>query len=844
MNLPIRFLQFWYPDALSVSLRILKNSILVIEEDLAVGLMWKLLFTPLFHDNTFVGRVVSFFFRLSRVLMGIFAYFLLILFIFSLYAIWFLLPIGIILCLIIPNLHFLLWLQILVFIFGVALFIDKLVINEPHKKSWQVKDAKDIWSATKLKPKDIACETLLQHPEVHNLLSNLELGTTNLLFCPPTHITSTEVLEQALKLAQQNQAKYLTPAYFFVADIFGKPGIDREFLKYNLTKEDFINALKFLEEKRRHWRKVFIWDEDFEVKHLKGINRGWLGRPTPTLNLYSRDLTKIAASIGFPEFIGRDGIVSEVVTVLSQSQDRNVLLVGPAGSGRSALVQYLSEMIIAGNAPPSLSTKRIVELDLAGLLSGISNEGELATKVQAIFSEVSNSGNIIVFIDEIHSLGTGEAGKTFNLYSLIQPYIESNAFQFIGATEQENYSRILEKNSSFARIFHKIELPVATIPDTIQILQNRSIEYLRNKKLFVTYRAIKGIAEMSGKLIHDLVLPDSALSILHECEAKSVNGIIDLKIVKEVFEKRVNVPVIELDPSQKENLLNLEGIIHMRMIDQEEAVKKVADTLRRGATALKDVERPIGSFLFVGPTGVGKTELAKILAEVYFKNQGAFIRFDMSEFQTETAVDRLIGTMDTPGELTETVNNKPYSLLLLDEFEKADPKILTLFLQVLEDGRLTDATGKTTDFTNTIIIATSNAASLKIAGGLKMHENPITLEKEVKDELLKIYKPELLNRFDEVVLFKPLSRDDLEKVVKIKLDMLKNTLNKQGYLVDFSPEVTTELSKKGFDSVLGARPLRRLIQDTLESKLSKMILQGKLIKGEAFMADASLIIEP
>jgi ATP-dependent Clp protease ATP-binding subunit ClpA len=263
--------------------------------------------------------------------------------------------------------------------------------------------------------------------------------------------------------------------------------------------------------------------------------------------------------------------------------------------------------------------------------------------------------------------------------------------------------------------------------------------------------------------------------------------------------------------------------------------------LRRASAELREKSRPIGSFLFVGPTGVGKTELAKTLAEIYFKNQDAFVRFDMSEYQTVEAINRLIGQGDEPGELTQAVKNRPYCLILLDEFEKAEPKILNLFLQVLDDGRLTDADGVTTDFTETIIIATSNAASLMIAQGLESGKTINELDKDIREELLRVFKPELVNRFDEVVSFKPLSHDDLKKIVKIKLTWLKEILKKQGYLVEFKDEVTGKLAEIGFDAMLGARPLRRVIQDTLEARLSRMILEGKLPKGETFWVDESYL---
>lgn len=842
MILPIHFLKFYLFDSFVIFARVWHNLMLVIEEDLAVGLMFKLLFVPLFHDSTIIGRIISFVFRLTRILYGIFAFALATSLISVCALIWYVTPFLAIYGLIFQPAS-LFWFRIfnlfeIVSLFTVALFIHHLY-HAPPKKIWQIKTTKDIFSATKLNKKQITWDYLIQTSEVQNLLQSIEFKGKN--FSSQQIPVSENLLLKTTDLAKDTGAPYLTPAYFWMAMLTQIPGVENELLKHDLTLDHFYGALNFMEHKRASWRKTFVWDDDFFVKHLKGINRGWMGAPTPALDGSSIDLTKIAARDGFEDFVGRSTIVNEVITILSQEKDRNVLLVGQAGSGKSTLVNYLAKQIVLGDAPEALATKRLVQLDAPRLLSNTRTEGELAEKIKNIFNEVSFLEDIIIYIDEIHTLGMGDAGENYNLFSLLLPYIESDRFQFLASTEDNNYARIMEKNSSFLRIFHKVELPPASPDETRQIIFERAVNLARFEKIDITYTAIKVLVENSAKLIHDRVLPDSALSVLEECKVLAENKKITSDIVKKVLEKRVNVPIVELDSAQKDLLLNLEDVIHKHLIDQEEAVKIVSETLRRGAVSLRESNRPIGSFLLVGPTGVGKTELAKILSSTYFKNSGAFIRFDMSEYQTEQAVNRLLGTLEEPGELTEAIKNKPYALLLLDEFEKADPKILTLFLQILEDGRLTDARGTTVDFTNTIIIATSNAASLLIAQELEKGTKIPQLETMVKDELLKIMKPELVNRFDSVVIFKPLDQPNLEKIVHLKLNDLEKILKDQGYLIEFTPELISELAKKGFDPVLGARPLRRLIQDTLESKLSRMILLNELKKGEVFKAGVELL---
>lgn len=835
LTLPFSLIKFWYPQSASFLVRTWRNLMLLLEEDLAVALMWRLLFTPLFHDSSVVGRTLSLIFRLSRILIGLSAFLLVTSTLLLIGGFWFALPVLAFFNT--PEL-----ISRVLFLSGLGFFLIDLA-SDPHKKVWQVSDS-NLWQAAKIKLADITFKKLLISREVMELLSNLELPSS--IFADYEISNSGSLIRSAYELGKFCGSEYLGQQHFFVAAISEIPQIDRLLLTYELSVEDFKQTLRYLEKKRATWRRVYIWDDDFTIHHLKGVNRGWLGVPTPNLDLVSYDLTKEAATLGFADLIRSDGMVKEIVNVLSQESGRNVILVGPPGCGKTATLRHLAKQIVTGDAPECLATKRIVLLDLTKLLSGVKTQGDLAGKIKAIFEEIAFAQNIIIAIEEIHELGMGEVGSSFNLYSLMQPYFESDVFQFIGTTENEGYSKILEKNGSFARLFRKTELLPASEKDTIEILEYRSIEAERKLKIKVTFIAIKTTANLSKKLIHDRVLPDSAIAVFKESLTQAINippksKWVTKQVVKKVISSRVKVPLMEVGSVDKDKLLNLEEEIHGRLIDQQQAVKAVADTLRRSVTGLREEGRPIGSFLFVGPTGSGKTELAKTLAEVYFKDTQTFIRFDMSEYQNPESVVRLIGSPGEGGFLTEAVRNRPYALLLLDEFEKANERILTLFLQVFEDGRLTDGAGRTVDFTNTIIIATSNAGSLTIANDLQKGKSLEVIEQEVKDELLKVFKPELVNRFDKIVLFKPLSPDDLQKVVKIKLATLKQQMKEKGYMVDFDEGIIKELAKRGFDPVLGARPLRRLMQDTMEANLSKLILESRLIKGQPFQADLTIL---
>lgn len=852
----VQFLNFWYPESLKTFIRVLVNSLSVLEEDLAVFLMARLLFVPLFHDSSVIGRGLSFLFRLFRLILGLTAFLIVILAYLSAAFIWFITPIftlvlaySVIFDIVLPqsinvlifNPYNIVKIAPFIFLFGIALFVNYLILR-PLKKVWQVKVPNQVWKATKLNPRrDINFQKLSNSQEVENLKKSLEID--HLKFNDPGIQISDETLTEVLTLAKNCQAKYITESYFWLAMLKSIPNIENELMKFDLTISDFEKALKFQENKRNHWRIAFVWDDDFSVKHLKGINRGWIGIPTPTLDSFSEDLTKKALKEKIPEFKGRMATVNEVINVLSQEADRNVLVVGETGVGKTALVEFLAKKIVSGDAPASLAIKRLVNINLTEFVSNATAEGIIAKKVKEVFTEIEQADQIIIFIDDIHTLGMGDLSDRYNLYSLILPYLESDKFQFIGATDPENYARIIEKDREFARIFHKVELESASFEETLDILEERAIALAKSKKIETSFLAIKEIASRAQDLFHNRVLPDSAISLFEEV-IPAANGFIKADLIKELVSKKLNIPLKELDRASTDLLLNLEEKIHQRLIDQEDAVKKVSDTLRRAGASIREKTRPIGSFLFVGPTGVGKTELAKVLAEIYFKSHQAFLRFDMSEYQTTQSIERLIGNFEKPGELTEAVKSRPYCLILLDEFEKADPKILNLFLQVLEDSRLTGADSKTIDFTNTIIIATSNAASIIIAQGLDKGQNLGNLQAQIRAELLKVFKPELLNRFDEVVIFKPLSENDLKSLVKLKLTGLKEIIKKQGYLVEFSEDLISGLSKQGYDKTSGARALRRIIREKIEAKISRMILENKLKKGEVFTANSEFLSPP
>ncbi|MBI2601015.1 ATP-dependent Clp protease ATP-binding subunit [Candidatus Daviesbacteria bacterium] len=830
--LPIHLIKFWYPESLFTILRSWKNTILFLEEDLAVILMWKLLFVPLFHDASVVGRILSFLFRLTRILIGLLAFIVSSALILSLGLYWFLLPF-----LQVFNLGFFSLINQAFLFSGVGFFIIHVFLN-PHKKVWQVQE-NSLWQASQISKKDLSLKKLFKSHLVQILIEHLELKVKDLDFL--SFQDKDQMGLTAYNLAKITESDYINANHFFVACVQNSLNYESLLAKFELSLEDFIETLKYLERKRKVWRAKYVWDDDFVVHHLKGTNRGWLGVPTPVLNQMSQDLTTLVSQKETIDYVGNVNTIKQLISNLSTQGNPNVILVGPPGSGKSALISHLAKQIVTGDAPEALATKRIVRLDITSLLSGISTQGHLAERVKSIFEEIGFAKNVILVIDEIHNLGIGEVSTQMNLYSLMLPFLESSNFQFIATTDSTSYSRIIEKNGSFARLFSKVEILQPTEQEVMEVLEKKAIYYERNEKAQISTPALKLIIHLAKRYIHDRSLPDSALSVLEQAVAYAKGGLLNRDLVKEVVSHKVEVPLLDIKEADKQKLLNLEDKIHERLIDQNEAVHAVSDSLRRSATGIREENRPAGSFLFVGPTGVGKTELAKILADIYFEKQGAFLRIDMSEYQSSESVNRLIGVSGEGGILTEEIRRNPYSLLLLDEFEKADPKILTLFLQVLEDGRLTDGAGRLVDFTNTIIIATSNAASLTIADGLEQSLALTEINKKVNTELLQVFKPELVNRFDDIIIFKPLSKEDLSKIVNLKLKDLKTRLKGQGYLLDFDKELIEKLAEDGFDPVLGARPLRRLIQDSLESQVSKLILENKLVKGQPFSLGVELL---
>lgn len=660
-----------------------------------------------------------------------------------------------------------------------------------------------------------------------------------------------ERAENLAKLAFEH-AYLRNGIYVEESDVFGVIGsvedeaVKRIFNLFSIDSNDLQKSLIF----SRFRVKEFLGDfwpfrlpaslggfahKQKQIRH-RYMNRAWTAKPTPTLDKYGKDFTDLAreGEIGF--LIGHEKEYEQAISILGRANRPNVLLLGEHGSGKEAIVSRLAFEIIKDKVPESLFDKRVVSLQIGDLIAGADSQ-EISKRVSRVMEEVMAANNVILFISDIHNLAKTSGENYINAADIILPALKSSAFQVIGSTYPKEYKQNIETRGDFSDSFEIVRVEELSEDETIKLLTYESVILERQYDVIIGFPAIKQAVILAHKYFRQNLLPSSAENILKEALAVATQN--RDKVLKEdhiigVCEKKINVPIHKATKEEAEKLLNLEEVIHNDLIDQEEAVRAVARSLREYRSGLSRSGGPISTFLFVGPTGVGKTELAKILAKTQFGSEGAMIRFDMSEYQDKQSVFRFIGSPDgkISGSLTEAVVQKPYSLILLDEFEKANPDVLNLFLQVFDDGRLTDNLGRVVDFKNTIIIATSNANSDYIKEQLEAGKHMADFKDEFKNKLTVHFKPELLNRFSDVVMFKNLSQKDIFKITNLQLKKLAGTVQEnQKMSLEFSDDAVNYIAKTGFDPVFGARPLRGVISDKIKSVLAEKILKGEIEKG-------------
>lgn len=563
------------------------------------------------------------------------------------------------------------------------------------------------------------------------------------------------------------------------------------------------------------------------------INRSLTSKPTPLLESLGVDLTDLAAKRKIGVMIGHLKEYETLVNILARAGKKNVLLVGPSGIGKETIVSYLAYQLAKNEIIPQLKDFRLIGLSFSALINSTLTPFEACNKLTQIVDEVSKNPDIILYLPQLHNYKLLIQEGGLSALEILKPLFDSQQNPVIATTTDDDYRRILEQDSNLQDEFEVIRVSEVSPQEAIQILALQSLKWKRIKKIQVSYRAIKRAVFLAQRFLRETPLPSSAEALITEAiegAQRQKKKFVGEEDIVNLVSVKTSIPLELSQTEEKEKLLDLEKIIHQSFINQEEAVQAVASALRQYRAGLSNPHRPIGVFLFVGPTGVGKTELSKILTKIYFGDEKMMIRFDMSEFQDPRGVFRFIGSPEgeTSGVLTEAVKAKPFSLILLDEFEKAHPKVLDLFLPLFDEGRLTDNLGETIDFTNTIIIATSNALSDFIKDQIEKGTPFNQLTELLKQKLTNYFKPELLNRFDEVVIFRPLTEENLKQIVRLKLNNLTQILNAKKIEIEFDESVIVKLAQLGYNPIFGARPLETVIRHFIKEQLARAILKNEI----------------
>ncbi|MCI8654847.1 MAG: ATP-dependent Clp protease ATP-binding subunit [Clostridia bacterium] len=731
------------------------------------------------------------------------------------------------------------------------------------------------------------------------------------------------------------RTKRLIENSFLEARKLGYDYIGTEHLLIGMLREADSVAIRILLDLNINVQKLYnevvkvINEEDIGGDSEGGVGNGTFGstgstkksnkgrgsyNSTQTLNQFGEDLTKKVEEGKVDPVIGRNEEIERVIQILSRRTKNNPCLVGEPGVGKTAIVEGLAQKVISGDVPEILKDKRVVTLDISGMVAGAKYRGDFEERIKKALNEVKKAGDVILFIDEIHTIvGAGAAEGAIDAANILKPMLARGEIQLVGATTINEYRKYIEKDAALERRFSPVTVTEPNEEDAIAILKGLRDKYEAHHNVKITDEAIETAVSLSVRYINDRFLPDKAIDLIDEAASKAhlktytepeelrklqekleniskdkeeavrnqkfekaatlrdeekklkekvekeetkwknknTKSVTDIteEDIAEVIASWTGIPVKRLTEDENKKLKNLEKSLHERVIGQDEAIEAVSKAIRRGRVGLKDPKRPIGSFLFLGPTGVGKTELSKALAEVLFGNQDAMIRIDMSEYMEAHSVSKLIGSppgyvgFDEGGQLTEKIRRKPYAVILFDEIEKAHPDVMNILLQILEDGRLTDSQGRTVNFKNTVIIMTSNLGARLITEKKQLgfarnqeekEENERDYEntkKEVMAELKKELRPEFINRIDEIIVFHKLTDEEINKIIDIMLNEIKERLTSQKISIQINPEVKSLIASKGVDKSFGARPLRRTIQKMLEDVLAEEILDGKIKQG-------------
>ncbi|MFK4568172.1 ATP-dependent Clp protease ATP-binding subunit [Enterococcus sp. UD-01] len=707
----------------------------------------------------------------------------------------------------------------------------------------------------------------------------------------------------------------------------GAPNIGTEHILLGLLRDEDILASRILlnlglslsKMRQLLMKKIGVTDPQMSNSGRRRNNQNQKAAPkgTPTLDSLARDLTKLARENNLDPVVGRSQEVRRLIQILSRRTKNNPVLVGEPGVGKTAIAEGLAQKIVNGEVPEDMQEKRLMMLDMGALVAGTKYRGEFEDRLKKVIDEIYQDGQVILFIDELHTLiGAGGAEGAIDASNILKPALARGELQTIGATTLDEYQKYIEKDSALERRFARVQVEEPTPEEAEEILKGLRSRYEKHHGVEITDEALNAAVQLSVRYINSRQLPDKAIDLMDESAAKvrldladEPSEINDLRMeiaslvqekeeaiqaqsfesaarlrqkekklarklenillleqkeasgyadrvtdqdVANVVSQWTGVPLQQLEKKESERLLELESILHHRVVGQDEAVQAVSRAIRRARSGLKDPNRPIGSFMFLGPTGVGKTELAKALAETIFGSEDALVRVDMSEFMEKYSTSRLIGSppgyvgYDEGGQLTEKIRQKPYSVILLDEVEKAHPDVFNILLQVLDDGHLTDSKGRKVDFRNTILIMTSNIGATAIREEKNVGFNVKDLSKDydamqkrILEELKKAFRPEFLNRVDETVVFRSLDQEEIHEIVKIMSKSIIKRLKEQDVNVKITPAAIEVIGKVGFDPEYGARPIRRALQKEVEDRLSEALLAGQIHLGDKVTIGAS-----